>query len=105
MTMIYLVNNLFAHPLLTAVLIVAVALTLHLPYRYTHRRDRSGHEHGVWQSVLYRYEFGPDYEHLDYDGLRRLQRAILSLLCDAWALFRGNALRRLVDELRRRLGL
>jgi len=98
-------NALVTHPWLALLAIICIAVILHLPYRYEHRRDRRGREYGVWQSVLYIYKYGPRYERLDYDGLRRLQRIILDLLRDAWAMLRGDMLRRFVDELRRRLGL
>jgi hypothetical protein len=105
MTTNILFNALVAHPWLASLIIDCAIIVLHLPYRVEIQLDSSGREYGVYQSLLYRYEYGPTYERLDYDGLRRLQRIILDLLRDAWALLRGDVLRRLVDELRRRLGL
>jgi hypothetical protein len=69
-----LLNVLEAHPWLTLLLLV---LILHLPYHVERRRDEHGRVSGVWQSALYRVEYGPHYARLDYDGLRRLQRALL----------------------------
>jgi len=104
-----IVNNLFnalaLHPWLVGLLIIWIVLVLHLPYRYEHRRDSRGREHGVWQSVLYRYAYGSSYERLDYHGLQRLQWLIFDLLRAAWATLRGDMLRRLIDELGQRFGL
>jgi hypothetical protein len=104
-TITTLLTALAARPWLAALAIAWIIVVLHVPYRYEWRRDARGRTHGVWQSAMYRYEYGPTYERLRYDGLRRLQRIILGLLRDAWRLLRGDVLRRLVDELRRRLGL
>ena len=100
-----LMNALATRPLLMGLVIIWALLILHLPCRVEIRRDVRGREHGVWQSLLYRYTYGPTYERLDYDGLRWLQRVILDLLRAAWAALRGDMLRSFVDELQRRLNL
>lgn len=100
-----LMSALSAHPALGSLLIVLVVVVLHWPVRYQRRHDRHGREYVIVQSMMYRYSYGPHYERLDYDGMRQLQRIILELLRDAWALLRGDVLRRFVDELRKLAGL
>ena len=104
MTILNVLETLATHPWLTAFTIISLALVLHLPYRVEERRDRQGHIHGVYQSLVYRYEFGPTYERLEYSGLRHAQRTILALLSAAWAMLRGNVLRLLIRLVRQRLG-
>ena len=102
-------NNLFAvlaaHPTLACLLFLWIVAVLHVPFRYQRRRDRHGREYAIWRSPMFTYSVGPRHERLDYDGMRRLQGSIHGLLCDAWALLRGDLLRRFVAELRQRFGL
>lgn len=93
-------NALNAHPWLTSLIIAWIVLILHLPYRVEIRRNRR-RVYGVWQSLVYRLEYGPTSWQLEYTGLRQFQRTLLDLLRDAWALLRGDVLRRMVDELRK----
>jgi hypothetical protein len=69
-----ILNVLEAHPWLTLLLL---AVVLHLPTHIERRRDEDGHVSGVYQSAMYRYEHRPGHARLDYNGLRRLQCAIL----------------------------
>jgi hypothetical protein len=98
-------NLLASRPMLAALALALVVIILLLPYHLEERLDRRGRRHAVWKSLLWSWKFGPTYERRDCDGLRRLQRIILDLLRDAWAMLRGDVLRRFVDELRRRIGL
>lgn len=60
-------------------LIALFVIVLLLPYRW--RRERTfGGMNGFWQSILYTYAYGPGYERLEFDGLRRLQHWLLALL-------------------------
>lgn len=95
-----LMNALNAHPWLIGFIIAWITLFLHLPYRVEVRRTSRG-VYGVWQSLLYRFEYGPTYQRLNYNGLRHLQRVVIGLLREVWGLLRGDMVRRLVDELRR----
>ena len=54
--------------------------------------DIVGHvQWGIWQSLVYRYEYSPAYERLDYDSLRGFQCKILDLLRQVWAARRRTA--------------
>lgn len=90
---------------LDILLLILLVTILHWPYRLDRRRDFLGREYGRVESLAYRYDYGPSAEHLDYVLMRRFQRLILALLREAWAALRGDLLRLLVDDLRRRLGL
>ena len=54
MTILNVLETLATHPWLTAFTIISLALVLHLPYHVEERRDRQGHIHGVYQSLIYR---------------------------------------------------
>jgi hypothetical protein len=86
-------------------LLVWALIVLLLPYRLERRLDFLGHEHTVWESLLWRWEYGPGYEVMRFHGLRRLQLMLLTLLGEAWSSLRGDMLRRAVEVIRRRLGL
>ena len=93
------------HPWLAGLALALVIIILLLPYHLEEWIDRQGRRSRIWKSLLWRWEFGPTYERVHIDGLHRLQRALLKLLCDVWLLLRGDVLRRTVDELKQRLGL
>ena len=54
MTVLNVLETLATHPWLTAFTIIWIVLVLHLPYRVEECRDRQGHIHGVYQSLIYR---------------------------------------------------
>ena len=84
---------------------VLIALLLHLPYRWDRSWDFLGRESGAARSVLYRYAYGPAYEQLDYDGLRRLQTWLLLLIGSVTAKVEPELLARIIEIIRQLLGL
>jgi hypothetical protein len=86
-------------------LVALLLLILLLPYQVKRRCDLWGRPSAVYRSLLWRWEHGPGYVQFDCAGLRRLQRLILALLCEVWAVLRGDLLRRLIAGFRWWLGL
>jgi hypothetical protein len=86
-------------------LLVWALIVLLLPYRLEYRLDFLGHEHVVWESLLWRWGYGPGYEEMHFHGLQRLQRVLLGLLGETWKALRGALLRWAVGEIRRWLGV
>lgn len=91
--------------LLPALLVALAVLILLLPHSWGETTDFLSRRSGFSRSALYTYRYGPGYERLEFDGLRRLQYSILDLINEAWATLRGDLLRRLVNVLRQRIGL
>ncbi|PDW02100.1 hypothetical protein [Candidatus Viridilinea mediisalina] len=91
-------------PILPILLILLIALLLHWPYRWDRAWDFLGREAGVLQALLYRYEYGPAYDRLDYDGLRRLQSWLLMLLTTVAGRFQPEVIIWLIEALRRLFG-
>ncbi|MEI6180457.1 MAG: hypothetical protein WCP31_06865 [Chloroflexales bacterium] len=77
--------------LTTNLLIALLVLILLLPYAWGYTTDFLGRRSGWWRSVLYRYRYGPGFEHSELDGLRRLQTWMLLIL--------GAVIRQLQPEL------
>jgi hypothetical protein len=82
-----------------------LVLILLLPYRMERRRDHKHREYGVWQSLVWHWEYGPDYQQFNLKGLRRLQGTLLQIVITLWSALRVNLLQQILEELRRRLGL
>lgn len=66
--------------ILSALLVALIVLILHWPYRRHRTWDFLGRESGELRSALYRYVYGPTYDRLDYDGMRRLQVWLLLIV-------------------------
>lgn len=91
--------------ILPALLIAVIALLLHWPYRWHRTWDFLGRESGVLHSVLYRYEYGPAHDRLDYDGLRRLLHWLLRIFTDVASQIRPELIMWLVEWFRQAIGL
>lgn len=85
-------------------LVILIVLVLLLPYRWTRGRTFGGLA-GSWQSILYTYTYGPGFEHVELDGLRRLQRWVLLITTTAVGQIQPDVVAWLIEALRQALGL
>ena len=61
-----------------AILLIALlVIILLLPYAWGYTTDFLGRRSGFWRSVFYVYRYGPGFEYIAFDGLRRLQTWLL----------------------------
>jgi len=86
-------------------LIVLLVLVLLLPYAWGYETDFLGRRSGYWRSILYTYAFGPGYEHVEFDGLRRLQGWLLLLITTAATRLQPDLIAWVVEFIRQALGL
>lgn len=85
-------------------LVVLLVIVLLVPYRWTRERTFGGLA-GCWQSALYTYTYGPGYEHLEFDGLRRLQFWLLLVITTVTGRLQPDLVAWLYEALRLALGL
>lgn len=85
-------------------LVVLLVLVLLLPYRWSRGRTFGGAT-GYWQSVLYTYTYGPGYEHVEFNGLRRLQLWMLFVLTTVVGRLQPELVAWIVEAVRQTLGL
>ncbi len=89
---------------LQLLLIALFVIILLLPYHWSHERTFGGTA-GGWQSILYTYTYGPGYEYVEFDGMRRLQTWLLFIFTTVIGRLQPEVIIWLLDLLRRLLGL
>lgn len=85
-------------------LIVLLVIVLLLPYRWSRERTFGGLA-GSWQSVLYTYTYGPGYERVEFDGLRRLQSCFLFIVTAVFGRVQPELIAWFIEILRRAIRL
>lgn len=86
-------------------LIALLMLILLLPHHWSYETDFLGRRSGIWRSVLYTYTFGPGFERVEFDGLRRLQRWLLLMITAVSGRLQTELIVWLVETVRQALGL
>jgi len=88
----------------TLLVLVLLVLVLLLPYDWGYEADFLGRRSGYWRSILYTYTYGPGYEHVEFDGLRRLQVWLLLILTTVVGRLQPEVIAWLVEALHQVLG-
>ena len=88
----------------TLLVLVLLVLVLLLPYDWGYEVDFLGRRSGYWRSILYTYTYGPGYEHVEFDGLRRLQVWLLLILTTVVGRLQPEVIAWLVEALHQVLG-
>jgi len=86
-------------------LIALLVLVLLLPYNWGYATDFLGRRSGYWRSILYTYTYGPGYECLEFDGLRRLQAWLLLIVTTVAPSIQPDLIAWVVEFIRQALGL
>ncbi len=86
-------------------LIALLVLVLLLPYDWGYKTDFLGRRTGSWRSVLYTYCYGPGYEYLKFDGLRRLQSWLMMILATVAGRLQSDLVAWLVEAIRQAMSL
>lgn len=89
---------------IATLLIALLVLVLLLPYRWSRARVFGGVA-GGWKSILYTYTYGPGYERVEFDGLRRLQTWLLLTITMAAGRLQPHLIAWLIEAIRQVLGL
>jgi len=81
-----------------------LVLVLLLPYDWGYATDFLGRRSGYWRSILYTYTYGPGYEHVGFDGLRRLQIWLLLIITTVATRSQPDLITWLVEMIRQAMG-
>ena len=88
----------------TLLVLVLLVLVLLLPYDWGYEADFLGRRSGYWRSILYTYTYGPGYEHVEFDGLRRLQIWLLLIITTVATRSQPDLITWLVEMIRQAMG-
>jgi hypothetical protein len=91
--------------LIPFLLIALLTLILHWPFRWHRACDFLGRESGELRAALYHYAYGPTYDRLDYDGLRRLQGWLLLVITTVAGRIQPDLIAWAVETIRQAFGL
>lgn len=86
-------------------LVVLLVIALLLPYDWRYSTDLLGRRSGSWRSILYVYRYGPGYETVEFDGLRRLQVWLFAIITAVAGRLQPDLIVWLVEAIRATLGL
>lgn len=89
---------------LPVALIVLLVLVLLLPYDWGCATDFLGRSSGYWRSALYTYRYGPGFERVEFDGLRRLQTWLLLVAGQVVTRIQPDLIAWLVEAIRHAFG-
>gem|GEM_PF-3245783 len=91
--------------IINILLIALLVLILLVPYDWGYTTDFLGRRSGLWRSALYIYTYGPGYERVKFDGLRRLQIWLLCLITATAGRLQVELIIWLVEVVRQAVGL
>lgn len=89
---------------ISGLLVLLFVLTLFMPYDWEQTDDTRG-LCGTWKSVLYVYTYRPGYEHVTFDGLRRIQLWLVLISTTLISQIQPKLINWLLETVQRTLGL